>query len=338
MKLRSWFGRLRDPANVRRRATDHVRARLQGFERLSGRQLLAADLQVLADPTEEAEAFSIQSFDAGSEELADDSGMIKMLAFSTIEDDSLIWATGVFDEKQLSIDEDSGVPVADEWAPEIRTLSGTVSEDDPKITERTLEDSDVIFQTLGGPVLASGNNTLRDEDVNGDHVVTGLDILLVINAINKYGATPTADISSLLQGASGEDAAIHERMDVNGDAVISALDALILFDYVNSNDPSAVDTRLMNDESPVAPPINEARMRGPEEIVEGDQPIDNAQEDDADRSTLAVGEDVSSTDDDASLHDLKVMVCFPMDEFFKEMNEPVDPQLTTLVPTFDTND
>lgn len=83
-------------------------------------------------------------------------------------------------------------------------------------------------------------------DVNHDGLVSGLDALLVINHLNKYGAeqvsSPMAARASLAGAATPTADPSLASFDVNGDGMITGLDALNIINQLN--DPVQVSIRL----------------------------------------------------------------------------------------------
>jgi len=84
---------------------------------------------------------------------------------------------------------------------------------------------------VAGPVTAAEPATVDPVDVNRDGLVTPLDALLIINALNQPGAPQsTADLSA----ASFSAHSVDTRLDVNGDAHATPLDALIVINRLNA--------------------------------------------------------------------------------------------------------
>ena len=66
-------------------------------------------------------------------------------------------------------------------------------------------------------------------DVDGNDLVTPVDVLNVINWINGYGSGPVADVSPVTEGGS------FLFVDVNGDNLASAIDVLLVINFINSD-------------------------------------------------------------------------------------------------------
>jgi hypothetical protein len=74
-------------------------------------------------------------------------------------------------------------------------------------------------------VSSPWQNATRRQDVNNDSLITALDVLLIINEINRNGARPL-DTSLLVA---------PPFYDVDGNRNIEALDVLIVINYINAN-------------------------------------------------------------------------------------------------------
>lgn len=144
--------------------------------------------------------------------------------------------------------------------------------DDTVAIDEAISDEDLIFYTLGPDAeveTTSVEESLTAEDVNGDGSVTALDMLLVINALNSYGAMPSSQLVALPELASAAG-----NWDINRDGYVTPLDALLLTNYFNNGGVAAnVET---SQDALVAPMI--ARVREPlndEQGSElGDEPVD----------------------------------------------------------------
>ncbi len=93
-----------------------------------------------------------------------------------------------------------------------------------------LRSSAVVMGTAGPNVnftlaLASWQNPTNQHDVNNDGLISALDVLVIINEINRNGARPLG----------GSDLIPPPFYDVNGNQNLEALDALIVINYINAN-------------------------------------------------------------------------------------------------------
>lgn len=82
--------------------------------------------------------------------------------------------------------------------------------------------------------------TLSRMDVNGDHLITALDALLVINAISHYSRNASGEFDHVRS-------CCHDglkKFDVNGDQQVSALDALLIINQLSVR-PRVSDEALM---------------------------------------------------------------------------------------------
>jgi hypothetical protein len=91
-----------------------------------------------------------------------------------------------------------------------------------------LNSGTLTINPAGGGGEAEFTNPSNALDVNGDGFVTPLDVLLVINDVNAYGAR------ALSGGASGESPANRTYLDVNADRFVSPIDALMVINHLNS--------------------------------------------------------------------------------------------------------
>jgi hypothetical protein len=92
----------------------------------------------------------------------------------------------------------------------------------------------VNVSSLGGSVRADFSlekqvspwqNQVKREDVDNDQVVSALDVLVLINEINRNGARELGSTES----------PPPPYWDVNGNRFIEALDVLVVINYINSN-------------------------------------------------------------------------------------------------------
>lgn len=106
-------------------------------------------------------------------------------------------------------------------------------------------------QGIGLEAARPWQNPNNPYDVNGDGVVTGLDALIIINHLNKYGP------HELAPPAEGDSPPPY--LDVNGDNRVTPLDALMTINLLNSRRPPLASpqqsTPLQNQ---IAPPFNPA--------------------------------------------------------------------------------
>ncbi len=107
----------------------------------------------------------------------------------------------------------------------------------------------VASPTFQDVLLSSENswqNPIQALDINGDQLVTPLDALLVINALNQDGAR------ILPPRPAGEDPIPY--LDSSGDGFLSALDALLIINALNSQAAaSPVTAAAPNAAAPVTP-------------------------------------------------------------------------------------
>ena len=158
---------------------------------------------------------------------------------------------------------------------DVRTLDADVDlsatshiVEDTVAFDEAISDEDLMFYTMGpGPEVetTSVEETLTAEDVNGDGNVTALDMLLVINALNSYGALPSSQLIELPELAS-----TAGNWDINRDGYVTPLDALLLTNYFNNG--GAVASIESSQDALIAPMI--ARVREPVDDELGDEPVD----------------------------------------------------------------
>ncbi len=82
----------------------------------------------------------------------------------------------------------------------------------------------------------AAHNAAMPLDVNGDHVISGLDALVVINKLiaQSAGSNATASATPLAAAASSQ-----YFLDVNDDTIVSPIDALIVINFLNQPQVSA---------------------------------------------------------------------------------------------------
>ncbi|MGV3609156.1 MAG: S8 family serine peptidase [Planctomycetaceae bacterium] len=116
----------------------------------------------------------------------------------------------------------------------VKTLDTNISPD-PQLTP--LADNQTFLQSINGVQIRSTgagegefSNPFNSLDVNGDGVVSAMDVLMIVNELNGQGpralsATQIASLGQLLpQG----------YLDANVDAFLSPVDALMVINYLNS--------------------------------------------------------------------------------------------------------
>ena len=88
------------------------------------------------------------------------------------------------------------------------------------------------------PVVTPVDSSNRQRDINADGFVTALDVLMVINFINKQ---PTA-VKTAELGTDGKN-----TLDINGDGDITALDVLTLLNAINLNNQTSQLSPMLED-------------------------------------------------------------------------------------------
>ncbi|MFM7072577.1 MAG: Ig-like domain-containing protein [Planctomycetota bacterium] len=96
-----------------------------------------------------------------------------------------------------------------------------------------LNSSSITVTAGGAGGEAEFTNPSNAFDVNGDGFVTPIDVLMVINDVNAYGAR------ALSGGAAGEAPANRVFLDVNADRFVSPLDALLVINFLNARSGGA---------------------------------------------------------------------------------------------------
>lgn len=192
----------------------------------------------------------VEDGQAKSEEVSDDSEVGSPIMYMT-------GAVGGFDDVDVrTLDTD------------VDLSATSVMVEDPVAIDEAITDEDLIFYTLGSGSeveTTSVEESLTAEDVNGDGNVTALDMLLVINALNSYGAMPSSQLIELPEMAS-----LAGNWDINRDGYVTPLDALLLTNYFNTD--GAVASIESSQDALVAPMI--ARIREPMDDELGDEPVD----------------------------------------------------------------
>lgn len=95
--------------------------------------------------------------------------------------------------------------------------------------DRIRLNSGTVNITAGAGGEAEFTNPDNNMDVNGDGVVSPLDVLLVINDMNSYGSRP------LTAGEGEASNAGHIFLDVNADLHVSPIDALLIITHLNES-------------------------------------------------------------------------------------------------------
>ncbi|MEZ6091814.1 MAG: dockerin type I domain-containing protein [Pirellulaceae bacterium] len=76
-------------------------------------------------------------------------------------------------------------------------------------------------------VIAPWQNPIDSHDTNNDHVVSPLDVLVVINFLNHRGPLELESASDLS----------FAFLDTNGDGNVGPIDALIVINFLNKSSP-----------------------------------------------------------------------------------------------------
>ena len=84
-------------------------------------------------------------------------------------------------------------------------------------------------RTSGGRDLPASHNEANPLDVNNDGLVTPIDALVVINALNQYGS---GDVTVFAE----DEAYADSYLDVTDDGIVSPLDGLRVINFLNSDD------------------------------------------------------------------------------------------------------
>lgn len=97
-----------------------------------------------------------------------------------------------------------------------------------QVTDSSGQTDTATVQLVGLPNL---QNPIWSTDVNADGLTTPLDVLLVINALNRFGAQPVAEL------AQRDDVPAY-YFDVNGDEDVTAADVLVVIRFLNALPPA----------------------------------------------------------------------------------------------------
>ncbi|TVS21068.1 MAG: hypothetical protein EA424_00760, partial [Planctomycetaceae bacterium] len=103
-------------------------------------------------------------------------------------------------------------------------------------------DINEIWVTTFGNGMYVGR-TDHSFDVNGDGVVSPLDVLMIINEINRHGPRQLPPLSA-------DNQHLH-RLDVSKDGVLSALDALLVVNYLNQHSDGQASPAAMGEGEPM---------------------------------------------------------------------------------------
>ena len=120
------------------------------------------------------------------------------------------------------------------------------------------------FSLLVVPPRSPWQNPVNPHDVNDDGLLTPIDVLVLINMLNKDGARPLP-VTGGGGGGGGEGPAT--RPDVNGDGMLSPVDVLILINELNRNrsgaegEASLPPTQFSNLQGQAQPPESEFERR-----------------------------------------------------------------------------
>jgi len=98
-------------------------------------------------------------------------------------------------------------------------------------------ESPPVIASSGDEEVSPFQNPDRPSDVNADNQVTPMDVLLVINTINREGSRPAGDMLSGSGMADGEAEYIFSPpfYDVSGDYIVSPLDVLLVINDLNAD-------------------------------------------------------------------------------------------------------
>ncbi|MFO1064311.1 MAG: dockerin type I domain-containing protein [Pirellulales bacterium] len=229
-----WFGSSASRQEDRRSRRRALRGSF--LERLDRRSLMAADVVpavTIEDPVEVDDAAVVA--EPATEDTADGDFAI---AICRIQVDPNIEEINLLDDA-VPVDVLYMVdPVVD--LEQIGGADEGSSDGEVTYLERSIDDSEVdpiVFETMAGSVAYSWNNASVPEDVNGDQVITPLDALILLSALNDFGATTTSELDT----AFGATPSAKAHFDVNGDAYVSAIDALMLLNYLNNASTGGTD-------------------------------------------------------------------------------------------------
>ncbi len=104
-------------------------------------------------------------------------------------------------------------------------VRGTYTVTDDQGLQSTVGNIDIMVVNFGDPTPWQ-NKQLR-QDINGDGIVSALDVLLVINDLNANGGARRLPTSGSIAGIQG-------LLDASGDGFVSPTDILIVINQLNS--------------------------------------------------------------------------------------------------------
>ncbi len=233
---------------IAKRSDSHMASRRATFEALQSRQLFAADLAETAG-AEVAICDILPDESVSSEQV--ELRMVATGAMDELETKSIDW------DYEAELDNPELMMMSFRGAVE-DTVDGGLGED-LEVVDGVLSDDDLIFTTLG--LEEELQTTIAEEfssaeDINGDGVVTALDLLLVINALNDFGSLPSSELAGFAESSA------TVNWDINRDGFVTPLDALVMTNYFNGDESGqesslvAMDSRMWNpgeysDEAPV---------------------------------------------------------------------------------------
>ncbi len=235
-------------SRIAKRNDSHMASRRATFEALQSRQLFAADLAETAG-AEVAICDILPDESASSEQV--ELRMVATGAMDELETKSIDW------DYEAELDNPELMMMSFRGGVE-DNVDGVVGED-LEVVDGVLSDDDLIFTTLG--LEEEVQTTIAEElssakDINGDGVVTALDLLLVINALNDFGSLPSSELAGFAESSA------TVNWDINRDGFVTPLDALVMTNYFNGDENGqesslvAMDSRMWNpgensDEAPV---------------------------------------------------------------------------------------
>ena len=108
------------------------------------------------------------------------------------------------------------------------------------------------FATSPGPTpyVSEQRNPLVPGDVNGDSLVTPVDVLILINYLNAHSGQPSSFPASETPPA---------QLDINGDGSITPLDVLLVVNYINLQRPGSAERESSRQQTAPGPGTETAR-------------------------------------------------------------------------------
>lgn len=144
-----------------------------------------------------------------------------------------------------------------------------------------IEDGNSVFETVdfdNGVSTWVWHNATLPVDVDGNSSVTSEDALLLIEALNSFGAGAT--VSFELSGAIQANGSSALHLDINGDNYITPLDALLVVNFIKSgndqNDQSAFAFVVRS--SPLVPSSGDAINDEAQLVVSSDLTLQESSE------------------------------------------------------------